>query len=57
MRPTRRACAGVLWCGFVLYGLSVVAGQPAPSPAPRPIGILDIMAWKTISTSVVSNDG
>ena len=57
MKRTRRACAVVLWCALILQGLSVVAGQPAPAQAPRPIALADILAWKTISAAVVSSDG
>jgi hypothetical protein len=50
-------CAVVIWCALVVHGLSVVRGQSTPAPAPRAIALADIVAWKTIGMSAVSNDG
>ena len=50
---------------FLVFALLVGAGttrpivQAAPEPADtkRPLGMADILAWKTINAAVVSNDG
>jgi len=53
----------VFAAAFVLLAATVLAQAPAPAaaqtaaPSPRPIGLLDILSWKSTGATAVSPDG
>jgi dipeptidyl aminopeptidase/acylaminoacyl peptidase len=54
MRRKTILLASVVWLALSLQGVAAVATAPQ---AQRPIELADILAWKSIGTSDVSNDG
>ncbi|MGE5360043.1 MAG: hypothetical protein ACM3NQ_13580, partial [Bacteroidales bacterium] len=55
-RTPRQLFALYLSVAITLAALSLVAA-PAPPAAKRPMELADILAWKNVSSSLISNDG
>ena len=56
IRKSKLTLIILLWIFLVLPGLSIQEEKAAPKK-PRPIELKDILAWKSIGSSVLSNNG